>query len=318
MVIQSYLFVKKEWKAEDANKWVSDHKGKENAEEIRNELSHGTIWRQLSEEVRKKNSLGWLEEVFDSFFIYIVDSDYFTQDYSVKDDKVTITGSAKPVVRVVSYKSKNGTIEVNSDKESKMTKEELIKKLMENKDSGWTEKDKDILNAMDEKMLGAIAEKVDNRAVEAKKAEEAKNAAEAEAKKAAEAKKNAESPAATTNTEQKPPVEAKPMTEQEYIAAAPKNIQNVLTRGLKAYNSEKERLIGIIKANKGNPFKDDYLQSRELEELQGLAKLAAPAMKPEQDASILMADYSGQAETATTNVDVEVLPLSVMTFDEKK
>lgn len=292
-----------------------------------NELSHSAVFMQLDGLVRKKNSNAWIEEVFDSFLCYSVNGELFKQEYEVgKDDVITLKDTPEPVVRVVQYKTKSGTfLEVKNDnqdgKEQSMNKDELIKKLLENGDSGWTDKDKEILNSMDEKVLGVIVEKVDNRAA-AEAAEKKKAEEEAAKNKAAETKKaetKTESAAVTTTnvavenkTEPK-----KPMTEEEYIATAPKNIQNVLTRGLKAYNSEVSRLIKIIKSNPKCSFSDEYLQNRELDELVGLAKIAAPEDKPLDQNSILMPDYSGQAETATANADVEVLDLPVMSFDAK-
>mgnify|MGYP003757181555 CR=1 FL=1 len=292
-----------------------------------NELSHSAVFMQLDGLVRKKNSNAWIEEVFDSFLCYSVNGELFKQEYEVgKDDVITLKNTPEPVVRVVQYKTKSGTfLEVKNDnqdgKEQSMNKDELIKKLLENGDSGWTDKDKEILNSMDEKVLGVIVEKVDNRAA-AEAAEKKKAEEEAAKNKAAETKKaetKTESAAVTTTnvavenkTEPK-----KPMTEEEYIATAPKNIQNVLTRGLKAYNSEVSRLIKIIKSNPKCSFSDEYLQNRELDELVGLAKIAAPEDKPLDQNSILMPDYSGQAETATANADVEVLDLPVMSFDAK-
>jgi len=290
-----------------------------------NELSHSTVWGMLDSLIRKKNSNAWIEEIFDSFFCYSVDGAIFKQEYEVgKDDEITLVGIAQPVVRVVEYKLKS---EVSNDanssqKEIIMNKDELIAKLLENKDSGWTEKDKDVLNTMDETHLMKIVTIIENKtkadAEAEKKIEEetAKNAA-AEAAKNDKGEKDTSDtlkPEVVTENEEK----KGPMTEEEYIAAAPKNIQNVLNRGLKAYNSEKERLIGIIKANERNAFKDEYLQSRDLDELGGLAKLAAPEKSEDDVNSILMADYSGQAEAVTSNTaDIEVLDLPAMTFDEK-
>jgi len=280
-----------------------------------NELSHSIIWGMLSELVRKKNSNAWLEEVFDSFLCYSVDGELFKQEYEIgKSDVVTLTGVAKPVVRVVEYKLKSDVTNVENStvKEIVMNKEELIVKLIENKESGWTEKDKDVLNTMDEIHLNKINLIVENKM----KADE-----EAEKKIAEEAAKNAveivsEKPITEDSVENE---EKKgPMTEEEYIATAPKNIQNVLNRGLKAYNSEKERLIGIIKAHKNNSFKDEYLQGRDLDELGGIAKLAAPEKTEDDENSILLADYSGQGETVTANnSDIEVLELPSMSFESK-
>ena len=290
-----------------------------------NELSHNAVWGQLSALIQKKNSNAWVEEVFDSFLCYSVDDELFKQEYEIgKDDVISLTGIAKPVVRVVEYKLKS---EVSNDansnhKETIMTKDELIVKLLENEVSGWTEKDKDVLNTMDETHLTKIVDIIENKAKADAEAEQkiADETAKNVAAEAAKVAKNEKGASAVVNTEGNLENEEKKgsMTEEEYIATAPKNIQNVLNSGLKAYNSEKERLIGIIKANKKNAFKDEYLQGRDLDELGGLAKLAAPEKTENDMNSILMVDYSGQAEAATSNTeDIEVLALPAMTFDGK-
>lgn len=291
-----------------------------------NELSHGSIWGQLSDLVRKKNSNAWMEEVFDSFFCYDVEGELFKQDYEIdKNDVVKLTGIVEPVIRVVQYKLKSGTlIDVNSNeiqKETIMNKDELIIKLIENKESGWTEDDKEVLNTMDETHLNKIVSIVENKVkadAEAEKKiqeETAKNAAvlKTESKVTVEGNEESKTESKVENEEKKVP-----MTEEEYIASAPRNIQNVLNRGLKAYNSEKDRLIAVVKSNEKNAFNDEYLQSRDLDELNGLARLAAPAQEVVEAPSILMGDYSGQGETATTNTeDIEALELPAMSFDEK-
>lgn len=288
-----------------------------------NELSHSQMFRQLDDLVMKKSNRAWVEEVYDSFVIYRIDNELFKQTYEIgKDEKINLTGTAEPVVRVVQYKLKSGTtLEINDNiKENQMSKDELIAKLIGNKESGWTEQDRDVLNTMDEKHLNAINTIIENKMKA--DAEAAKRAEEEAAKNAANEKKE-ENKVENEETKAEPKVqneEKKPMTEEEYIAAAPKNIQNVLTRGLKAYNNEKERLIGIVKSNKHNAFSDEYLQARNLDELAGLAKLAAPEKKHQEEdgGSILMADYSGQGEpTSTNNAEIEVLPLPVMNFETK-
>jgi hypothetical protein len=277
---------------------------------VSNELSHSAIWSQLNDKVQKKNSRAWLEEVFNTFCVYNIDGALFLQSYEVaKDNIVSLSGTAQPVVRVVQYKTKSGkSLEINDSKENIMNKEELIKKLLENKDSGWTAEDQEVLDSMDEAMLDAIATKVENRVTE--KVEEKPVEMKEEKPVVNEEPKE---PEKIMNKEEEKPKE---LTEEEYIAAAPKNIRNVLTRGLSAYNSEKEKLIAIIKKNKHNAFNDEYLQARELDELLGLAKLAAPEQKAMDNDTILMADYSGQAEIAATeNSDVDVLELPVPTFE---
>lgn len=295
-----------------------------------NETSHSTVWRLLDAAVRKKNERSWVEEVFDSFFVYSVEGELFKQDYEVIDDDsgVNLIGLAEPAMRVVQYKTKSGVVDVNKEntKGQKMNKEELIAKLLGNKESGWVDGDKEMLGTMTEQQLTVLSQKADNQKMmsdaEKKKMEEEMKEKE---KKNAEVKiepvtdNKASGTVVITNvtkTEEK-----KPLTMNECLAAMPVEIQRVMKQGLAAYNTAKAMLIAIIKKNPQNAFNDEFLNAQELEVLEGLAKLAAIAEnKPDGSPLLPQFNYSGQADTgpATTNTKVSILDLPTMNFEQKK
>ena len=81
----------------------------------------------------------------------------------------------------------------------------------------------------------------------------------------------------------------------------------MLTNGLAAHRKERDQLIATITGNAANTFSKTYLEARTMEDLKGLAALAAK--KP--------AKYDGQGDPApTANADEEPLPLPTMNFGQ--
>lgn len=113
------------------------------------------------------------------------------------------------------------------------------------------------------------------------------------------------------------------VTVDEYINNAPAGIRDVLASSVKAHEAQKRRLIGQIVANKANPFTKEFLAQKPLEELQGLAALAARPSEQEdhRQPRMMTANYSGQADAGITMTDnaeedseVEPLVAPVMNF----
>lgn len=277
---------------------------------VRNELSHSDLWRLLYAELQKQDKNAWLEEVYDTFIIYNVvpDSGLYRRFYEkTGDSAVQLKGVAESVMRVVEYKVKPG---INNEirKDNKMSKEELIAKLIGNAESGWKNEDKEVLNSMNETQLEALCKKIPEPKVDNKEPEKKEPEVKVDNK---EPEKKEPVVQTVVNNEPK-----KPMTEQEYIAAAPKNIQNVLSHGLKAYNAERDRLIETITKNPRNQFAKDWLVTKEIEELRGLASLATVNDEPTSDAPSMF-DFRGQAEPAKNDENVPVLTAPTMNFESK-
>ena len=77
--------------------------------------------------------------------------------------------------------------------------------------------------------------------------------------------------------------EIKPQSVDEYIDAAPKELRGTLRRSYERDKAHKVQLVNSLKENKRNPFSEEELNAKPLEELQKLAKL-----------SQIEVDYSGQ------------------------
>ena len=98
----------------------------------------------------------------------------------------------------------------------------------------------------------------------------------------------------------------KPLTAQEYIGKAPEAIQEVLTNAMKLQDEQKDTIIKGLLANKRNPFTEDQLKAKKIDELQSLAQLAQVDV-----------DYSGNGGSVNTIVD-NGEPLEAPTIEDMK
>lgn len=120
---------------------------------------------------------------------------------------------------------------------------------------------------------------------------------------------------------------AQQVTAEQYIANAPPGIREVLAEGVAAHNSQKGRLIQIITSNVNNVFNPEWLKTRSIPELRGIARLAHGQQQLPSQQPVM--NYAGQGEVAmflqnqqqpTDNsvlADEEVLQLPSMGFEVK-
>lgn len=275
-------------------------------------MSHGDVHSKLFHEIdRRSGGCCYIRDVFDKWFVYHYNGGLYKQVYAVKDEVVTLTGD--PVEVREAYVTVDGALVGNAttplEKENqRMPKKELVDHLIAN--GGYEESDRAALEAMDESKLKKIAEAVpaptdnmDGDKKKKKKDEEDKktdNQAEDDVAKAA-------APAAP-----QPPV-----TAEQYVANAPREVRDLLNHGLSAYNQQKERLIGTITANKANIYTKEHLAMKDMQELQAIAALAAPAGEgaSQQPAAL----YIGAAGGPVANVaPVEEGGLSMPKMDFAK
>ena len=113
-------------------------------------------------------------------------------------------------------------------------------------------------------------------------------------------------PAAT----QTPAVNSAPVSVEDYIKAAPAEIQEMLTNGLKLHADKRANLTKTIRGNSRNTFSEEALGKMDLATLEGLAALA--------DAPV--ANYAGQAprtNAAGGDNDETVVPRPLEAFPRK-
>ena len=239
--------------------------------EVNNELSDSDTRSQLSRLIQATDSddqWSWVEDVWDNYFIFERSNKLFKQDYETESDGTTIklVGLPTEVVRIMTYE-----LVKNEAKGNSMDKEKVVGDIIANESTLWTEDDRESLMAMDEAALGKMIPKV----IKVPEKTDVQNAAEAGFKGT-----EVVAPAA--------PVKA--VTLNEYVANAPKEIQEVLNHGIATYNEKRNGLVATILANERNTFKQEYLVTKDIKELEAIANLCEPVVN--EDTRF---DYSGQA-----------------------
>lgn len=169
-------------------------------------------------------------------------------------------------------------------------KEQLINNLISgvNGEGPWTEDDRLALNAIPEPKLEAL-EKQRLLALNASQQEDEEDEED-------DSEDCDECPDVAPTKNQR-----KPATTKEWLKQAPPEIRSAVSNALKFERQQKAKLIEQITANERNQFSDEYLQSRELAELQGLAALCGN--EEQSESSVLRRpDYSAVAPNLTANL----------------
>jgi hypothetical protein len=131
-----------------------------------NELSHGTIRRQLYEGVANRlgTDMFYIEEVFDGFLIYSFNGKLYRMDYTKSDDTVTVPDSETPeeVQQVMEYRTKEGGVIGNfkpvslDRKESIMARKEQVDQLIANTQTKWKEENRSFLMSLTDEQIGLM------------------------------------------------------------------------------------------------------------------------------------------------------------------
>lgn len=296
---------------------------------VGNAMSHSNIYSALSRALRERFKPGekqhvWIADVYDGFVVYEFEGDgkttLFRLDYTEGEAGVELsTGDPVEVVRVTEYRTPKGEFVGNreartTEKEFTMDKEQVVEGLIANEETAWGEEDREVLMNMDEAVLAKLAP-VENRGKKGKKKGMMIDDEEEEDEAKKKGVKNAtdSEPTPTGNTA---------LTTKQYIENAPPEIREVLENGLHAHETEKASLIEKITANKANKFTPEFLGTKGLQELRGLAALASGGAEKAEDNGPSMF-YGGAATPAgapVANEEVEDggLELPTMNFGETR
>jgi hypothetical protein len=177
-------------------------------------------------------------------------------------------------VRTIQYKTADGAVIGNTEKETAMDKKTLVDALIANSNSPFEEGDREFLMGKSVDVLQKLSAKpVANQLTAPKdltEAEQAKWDKMTEEERAAflESRK---APAKKEATKE-PPVA---MSAEQFISTAPPAYREMLIEGLQAHNTQKQSLISTITANKANVFSAEQLAEKSLQELRAIAALAA-------------------------------------------
>jgi hypothetical protein len=279
-----------------------------------NEMSFDNIRCDLNDALRTKykvtdSSTGpwpWVADVYSNFVVYEYDGKLFRLGYTASDTGVSLDdGNPDEVSRVTEYRTVSGAFVGNRDQSKKATtmdpkvKKAKIDGLIANKDSGWSEESRPVLEAMKDATLEAQAKAFEPKEdVTANKDDKKETPAVVPGGYIA---RNVQAP-------------QKPFDYNDWLKTAPTAVQEMVQNGTAVLNEEKTKLVAEITANKNNVFTEDQLKVKPLGELRAMAALARPASTPAQPAAY----YGGQAPTANASgasVTIEPLPLPTMNFE---
>lgn len=194
---------------------------------------------------------GYVVATFPTKVIFRNDGETYLQDYSAdKDGQVTLGGEAAQVEETYGYRLPDSSLlTVNASGELQTLNQEStmpfdakahIQSLIGN---GYTEQDRPFLEGLKDEVA-----KIKPAVVSAVKPEEK----------------------AVANA-------APSMSVQQYIAAAPSEIQLLLNSGLQELNAKKVSLVSQILANASNKFTKEWLEQQQVPMLEGMAALATPS-----------------------------------------
>lgn len=273
------------------------------------ETTRRLLQSKLSDKYQDKSGWtdAWIEEVYDNFFIYEKDGDYFKQTYSNSDGEVELSGEPDKVIKVVEWrKAEDGAFVGNENKKGNiMDKKKIVDSLIANTKSGWKEEDREGLMAMSEERLTKLSENAEKKEEPKKKEPPIDNKQKEPEKKKEEVIENKET---------------KPETMEEYIAKAPAGIREVLNASVESLKQQKQRCVDIITANENCDFTPEFLMTKGLNELQGMAKLAA-VKKETVDNNEAIPMFFGQEPIISNSNSGKVpepLPLPVLNFGKEK
>jgi hypothetical protein len=291
-----------------------------------NELSFGQISEELYESLREKyqttdsRNVGmmfmpapcYIKDVFPTYFIYCYDDSDYKQSYHVDaDDAVTLVGDPQEVEMVTSYEpvdNQQVTPPLERIDVMAKAKKELIDSIISNKESGFTEDNRKHLEAFNETQLEKLLPGVKKAAVSFETQEEFdKKVEELISKKI------------PNNNQQKPPEPpAKPKTVNEFLSDPnlPQEVRNVLSQGVSLYQQDIDRLVTVITANKANVFTAEQLKTMDVNQLRGLAALAASGT--EQTTQTGVVSYFGGQGAPVGNAAPMKEELPLPTYNFKK
>jgi hypothetical protein len=220
-----------------------------------NDLSFSQIAAQLNSSLgamhgeKGKDWPGYLYDVFPDRVVFSNgQGKLYSHGYSVSNDKVSLNGTPVEVVRTTDYtpvKNEGGAKETEMAFDKKAHVTSLI-------GNGWEESDRSWLEDLPDDKLQKMK------------------------------------PVANTTVPPPPPASPPPpavppaapvaiMNVADWLKStnAPPAIVQQVERGLKADKAQKDALVSVIMANTANPFSKEFLEGKQIEELEGLARIAA-------------------------------------------
>lgn len=221
------------------------------------ELSHNSVRNAINAVLASEEGFTFLVDIFAKHVIVEKEGTLFRRNF-----KITTSGKVKLDQEATPVRFEADFVDLRMNEEDIMDKDKFVTDLIANEGSGFEEGDKDWLLALEDGQLEKLTPKAATAQVDVK-SEEFITAVKAEAEKV---KANV-----GTETVVK---KAEPQTLDDYINSAPDAMQEVLSSGVRAFNSRKDELTKQIKANEKNKFSDEDLKNMNMRALENLAALS--------------------------------------------
>jgi hypothetical protein len=300
---------------------------------------------------------GWVTDIYANYVIWVKDGKHFRLPYTYDDDKISFTGEPEEVTRVSEYRRKNDTpidgtsspYSANSGRgnmagQQRQPATNVIHQgahqlVHEPNTGGETHNEPGKSDGQARSLAGgARKQQVDTLIAKHGWKEEDRTFLEGLpddhfAKINSHSVKGASEPIVPYSYEGIGDRSDAPgrgamnqqQTVEQYMKAAPPEVQEMLQNSLEITQAEKSRLVGIITSNKNNVFNPAWLMGRKMGELRGLAALCGGG--PVNNAAG-MPNYGGQAEvpmflnsqqpTNNTTDEPEVLQTPTINWDDEK
>jgi len=217
------------------------------------ELSHNSIRNAINAVLANEEGFTFLVDVFAKHVIVEKEGVLLRRNFKITSSgKVKLDEDATPVRFEADF------VDLVTNEEDIMDKDKFVVDLIANEASKFEEGDTEWLTGLDEAQL----EKMVPVEVAAPIVEPTPVVANVAPKEPVVTNSGDGGSAGT------------PQTLDEYVAAAPSEMQEVLNSGLRAFNSRKSELTAQIKANSKNKFSDEDLKGMGMSTLENLAALA--------------------------------------------
>lgn len=252
------------------------------------ETSDMDVRKAISSALESKGEFFWgIVAVFQEKFVFERDFGVLEErEFSISDDgTVNISDDGvdvRPVTEFIPVITNENQRETKENVRMK-TKEEKISALISNEQTQFSEDERSFLEGLDEAkldMLAPVPVKTSGKEIEEVKETSSENTG-------SEAVKNSD-PVLNKALQEK-----KPQSVEDYISSAPPEMQEVLGSGLKMQREHRASLVKMITSNTASGFKEEDLKGFSVEQLDKMARMAAPA------------DYVGRSASPVSNFSHE-------------
>lgn len=266
------------------------------------EMSDTDLRRALEMALKEKDDIEFpfIVAVFSNNFIF---EEGFgvtlkSRSFSINEDGVITLGDEMTIVRPV---TEFIPVVTNSEDIDMTKKETRVKGLIDNEATRFTESDRDFLMDLSEDQLEKF-EPVEAASGEEEESEEEASNSNSEEEASNAENENAENENAGSGEEGSST--SVPVTAEQYINQAPKEIQSLLNSGLSMHRERRGELVKALTANGRCQFTKEQLEGMEIDYLEKLATLAD------------LPDFSnGRPVPRTNQVDDEEVPATPAVFD---